>query len=74
MYYICQKKKNEQSTNTLYCYVKECDFEFVTKMLMVKKTTKALEFNILKLNNINYVIVLPSNETTAEKSVLLSFI
>jgi len=60
-------EKNKKYTNTLYCYVKECDFKCVTIMLMFKKITKALEFNILKLNNINYVSVLSSNETSAQK-------
>jgi len=36
MVYICRKKKlDEQLINSLYCYVKEFDFMFITKILMV---------------------------------------
>ena len=44
------------------------------EMHMVKKIPKALEFNHLELNNINYVTYLSLNEVYAKKSVLLSFI
>jgi len=36
-------------------------------MLTIKKIAKVLEFNILQLNNINYVSILPSNEVRAKK-------
>jgi len=38
---------------------------------MVKKIVKALEFNILLLNNINYVSVLPSNEVREKKKRII---
>ena len=65
--YICRKKKYEQPTNPLYCYVKECDFKFIMEMHMVKKIPKALEFNHLEINNINYVNVFSLNEVGAKK-------
>jgi len=43
-----KKKLDEEPTNLLYCYIKECDFKFVIKMLTIKKTSKVLEFNILQ--------------------------
>ena len=56
-----KKKWDKQPINPLYCYAKECDSKFITKILM-GKTSKALEFN-----NINYVTILPSNEASAKK-------
>jgi len=46
---------------------KKCDFKFIIKMLTIKKIEKVLEFNILQLNNINYVSILPSNEAREKK-------
>jgi len=45
----------------------QCDFKFITKMLMVKEISIALEFHNIELNNINYVIISPSNEGCIKK-------
>jgi len=46
--FVEKKKVDKQPTDPLYCYVKECDFKFIKKMLMVKKIPKVLEFNHLE--------------------------
>ena len=61
------KKWDKQPINPLCCYVKECDFKFITKMLMVKEISIALEFHNIELSNINYVIISPWNEGCTKK-------
>jgi len=66
MVYIFEKKKMKNLL-ILILSCKKCDFKFIIKMLTIKKIEKVLEFNILQLNNINYVSILPSNEAREKK-------
>ena len=51
------EKNCEKPIGPLYCNAKESIFKVVAEMVIAKKVLETLE-----LNNINYMLVLPSNE------------
>ena len=60
--------KNEQPTGSLYLSAKASGFNYVAKILVVKKASKAS-----RLNKVNDTTILPSNEANEKKYVIFLF-